>query len=273
MNSASLAKGKRELVKFSGEVLGNHTESVHAPSVLRMAQELAAFRDQFGIQLAAMPGAGNHFRGRDGENATPKERSDNDFIGMGYTVINAYAVTEALNQIGVPAICMSVINDRDLPAEMRGKSITPYHRVDAISALVTGRVVVLGGGSGRVGTSTDGAGKQLAAEIGANFIKGTNAPGVCNRDPRDDSHPEPLQVFQTMPFEYAFRNELGVFDPLSLALLTQSGIDQLRVLVYDARNPGGLISSYLRHSGTLLYKDAPLKAWEIDPETNLFLLK
>ena len=167
---------KRVLLKLSGEALSSPGNSFD-PAILRsLAQELKEIHD-LGIDLAIVVGGGNFIRGKMIEQMGV-DRVQGDYMGMLGTVINALAVQNALEKIGVPTRVQTAI-------EMQ-KVAEPFIVRKAIRHLEKGRVVIFAGGTGSPYFSTDTTSALRAAEINADVIlmAKNGVDGVYNADPK-----------------------------------------------------------------------------------------
>ena len=163
---------KRVLLKLSGEVLaGEKGVGIDFEKVLSVCEKVKTCVDM-GVQVGIVVGGGNFWRGR---SSGEMDRTRADHMGMLATSINALALCDALEQLGVTARVQTAIEMRQV-AE-------PYIRNKAIRHLEKGRVVIFGCGTGNPFFSTDTAAALRAAEIGADVIfKATNVDGVYDSD-------------------------------------------------------------------------------------------
>jgi uridylate kinase len=167
---------KRILLKFGGEALGGENgfgiNVDEAENIARRVQEIY----QLGVQVAIVIGAGNLWRGKQGLDHG-MDRATADYMGMLGTMMNALALMDALERIGVYTRVQSAIEMRTI-AE-------PYIRRRAIRHLEKGRVVIFGAGTGNPFFSTDTAAALRATEIDAEvLIKATKVDGVYDSDPK-----------------------------------------------------------------------------------------
>jgi len=204
---------RRVLLKLSGEAFaGSQGFGVDTDVVHGLAKEIKEVR-ALGVDVAVVVGGGNIFRARTG---TPHgiERSTADYMGMVASVLNALALQDGLERIGVDTRCQSAI-------EMRAVA-EPYIRRRAVRHLEKGRVVIFAAGTGNPYFTTDTAAALRAAEIGAEAIlKGTNVDGIFDRDPRQ--HPDARH----MPhLEYLEALNLGVqvLDATAISLSMETNI-------------------------------------------------
>lgn len=170
---------KRVILKLSGEALaGNTGFGIEPPTIKEICEEIKEVH-QLGIEMAIVVGGGNIWRGQIGSQMG-MDRSQADYMGMLATVMNALALQDCLESIGVPTRVQTSIEMRQI-AE-------PYIRRKAIRHLEKGRVVIFAGGTGNPYFSTDTTAALRAAEIEADVIlmAKNNVDGVYNADPRID---------------------------------------------------------------------------------------
>ena len=152
-------KYKRIMLKLSGEALaGEKGYGIDFDVVSRVAEEIKE-AVSLGVEIGAVVGGGNIWRGRDGNQV---DRTTSDYMGMLATCINALALQGALEGIGVLTRVQTAIEMREI-AE-------PFIRRKAVRHLEKGRVVIFGAGSGNPYFSTDTAAALRAAEIDAEII-------------------------------------------------------------------------------------------------------
>jgi len=170
---------KRILYKVSGEVLmGDTPFGIDMNTVHRVAEDIKEIVDQ-GVELCLVIGGGNIFRGLAGA-AKGMERSSADYMGMLATVMNALAVQDALEQIGVSTRVQSAIPMATV--------CEPYIRRRALRHLEKGRVVIFAAGTGSPYFTTDTTAALRAAEMDCEaLLKGTSVDGVYTADPKKDS--------------------------------------------------------------------------------------
>ncbi len=177
-------KYHRILLKFSGEALGGDVGSGIDPTrALEIAGRVKEVREM-GVDVAIVIGAGNLWRGKVGL-SSGMDRATADYMGMLATVMNALALMDALESLGVMTRVQSAI-------EMRSVA-EPYIRRRAIRHLEKGRVVIFGGGTGNPYFSTDTAAALRAMEIDADvLIKATKVDGVYDSDPQ--KNPKAVEI-------------------------------------------------------------------------------
>jgi uridylate kinase len=230
---------QRILLKLSGEALaGPQRYGIDAAVIARFALELKEVHD-LGCELALVVGGGNIYRGSDGGNAG-MDRVTGDYMGMLATLINALALQNALEHLGVHTRVMSAIEMQQV-AE-------PYIRRRATRHLEKGRVVIFGGGTGNPYFTTDTAAGLRAMEIGAEVIfKATKVDGVFDADPM--LHVGAKQYTELTYLEVLSRN-LKVMDATAISLCMDN---KLPILVFNLLEHGNIRRAVLgEHLGTLV---------------------
>ncbi|WP_261809299.1 UMP kinase [Levilactobacillus humaensis] len=172
-------KYKRIMLKLSGEALaGDKGFGINPPVIKTVAEEVKSVY-KLGIQIAIVVGGGNMWRGVSGEQMG-MERAQADYIGMLATIMNALALQDNLESIGVPTRVQTSIEMRQI-AE-------PYIRRKAIRHLEKERVVIFAGGTGSPYFSTDTTAALRAAEINADAIlmAKNGVDGIYSADPKKD---------------------------------------------------------------------------------------
>ena len=170
-------KYRRILLKLSGEVLGNREtgECIDPEKLAFMAARVKKIHS-LGVEVGIVLGGGNIFRGLTGA-GKGVNRVTGDSMGMLATIINALAMMNALESIGVPTRVMTAI---EMP-----KLAEPFIQRRALRHFEKGRVVIFGGGTGNPYFSTDSAAALKASEIGADaLLKATKVDGIYTGPPR-----------------------------------------------------------------------------------------
>ncbi len=171
---------KRVLLKISGEALMGQREFGLDPATINRVAEEVKQVHALGVECCLVIGGGNIFRGLAGA-SQGMQRASADYVGMLATVMNALAMQNALEQIGVHTRVQSAISMQAI-AE-------PYIRRRAIRHLEKGRVVIFAAGTGNPYFTTDTAAALRASEMGCEaLLKGTKVDGVYSADPK--LHPE-----------------------------------------------------------------------------------
>ena len=228
---------KRVLLKLSGEVLAGGKESgIDFDTVLNVCERLKT-SVEMGVQVAIVVGGGNFWRGR---SSGKMDRTRADHMGMLATSINALALADGLEQLGVTARVQTAIEMRQI-AE-------PYIRNKAVRHLEKGRVVIFGCGTGNPFFSTDTAAALRAAEIGADVIfKATNVDGVYDSDPK--KNPNAVK-FDTLSHLDVLQKGLHVMDSTAASLCMDNEIE---ILVFNLDDPDNIVRAMTgEHNGTLV---------------------
>lgn len=174
-------KYKRVVLKLSGEALaGEAGHGINPPEIRKVAEEIKEVHD-LGVEIAIVVGGGNMWRGEAGA-AMGMERAQADYIGMLGTVMNALALQDNLESVGVPSRVQTAIEMRQV-AE-------PYIRRKAVRHLEKGRIVIFAAGTGSPYFSTDTTAALRASEINADVIlmAKNGVDGVYSADPRQDEN-------------------------------------------------------------------------------------
>ena len=212
---------KRILLKLSGEALaGAKGSGLDFEKVVEVCEEIKKCVD-LGVEIAIVVGGGNFWRGR---SSGKMDRTRADHMGMLATTINALAVADGLEQVGVVSRVQTAIEMRQI-AE-------PYIRNKAVRHLEKGRVVVFGCGTGNPFFSTDTAAALRAAEIDADVIfKATNVDGVYDKDPNKFSD---AVKFTEITHNELLEKHLAVMDTAAAAICQENNIP---ILVFNLQDP------------------------------------
>src|SRR5437870_13318441 len=226
MKKSQRPKYSRILLKLSGEALGDESGVGIRPEALQdMAQQIREVRD-LGVQLVIVIGGGNIFRGQQGSERGI-ERATGDYMGMLATIINALALQDALEKIGVATRVQSAIS--------MSQVAEPFIRRRAQRHLEKGRVVIFGGGTGNPFVSTDTAAALRANEIGAEVIlKATKVDGMYDSDPK--KNPKASRYSQISYLE-ALQKQLKVMDSTAFSLCMDN---KMPIIVFDLFKPHNL---------------------------------
>lgn len=224
---------QRCVLKISGEALASDltNETIDAPTVSRIAREIADSVAELGVEVAVMVGGGNIWRGSTGQ-GEGIDRATSDTMGMLGTVINALALQDAIEREGQPTRVLSAISMAEV--------CEPYIRRRAIRHLEKGRVVIFAAGMGQPYFTTDTPAALRAAEIEAQVIlKGTHSgvDGVYDADPR--RNPDATR-FDEIGFMDVIARDLRVMD---LTAITFCRDNSLPILVFDLMVPGNIRSA------------------------------
>ncbi len=216
---------KRILLKLSGEVLmGDGQFGIDPVTVARVAQEIAGVAVNH--ELCLVVGGGNIFRGLAAA-AKGFDRTSADYMGMLATVMNALAVQNALEQIGVDTRVQSAIPMSTV--------CEPFIRRRAERHLEKGRIVIFAAGTGNPYFTTDSAAALRAAEMGCEALfKGTSVDGVYDADPKKVPT---AQRYETVTFNRVLSDDLKVMDASAVALCRDNNIP---IVVFNIREQGNL---------------------------------
>jgi uridylate kinase len=225
---------RRVLLKVSGEVLmGEQGFGIDMKTVQAVAGEVAEVV-RSGVELCLVIGGGNIFRGLSTA-AQGMDRSQADYMGMLATVMNALAMQNALENMGVYTRVQSAIR-MDTVAE-------PYIRRRAMRHLEKGRVVIFAAGVGAPFFTTDTGAALRAAEMGCDaLLKGTSVDGVYTADPKKDPSAE---RYDRLSYMEVLSKDLRVMDASAISMMRENDIP---IVVFSIRERGAL-SRVLRGEG------------------------
>jgi len=216
----------RLLLKLSGEgLMGDKAYGLDLAVIERLAREIRDVHAA-GVQICLVIGGGNIFRGVSSA-AQGMDRTSADYMGMLATVMNALAVQNLLEKVGVPtrvqsAIPMSAICE-------------PYVRRRAVRHMEKGRVVIFAAGTGNPFFTTDTAAALRAVEMNCDvLLKATQVDGVYDADPK--TCPD-AQRFSSLSYGHVLREDLKVMDTSAIALARDNGIP---ILVFSLAEQGAL---------------------------------
>jgi uridylate kinase len=217
---------RRVLLKLSGEALmGEQAFGIDPAVTTKIAREIGEIQ-QLGVQTAVVIGGGNLFRGL-AASARGMDRATADYMGMLATVINALALQDALEHIGVPTRVASAI-------EMRAVA-EPFIRRRAVRHLEKGRVVIFAAGTGNPYFTTDTAAALRAMEMKADVIlKGTKVDGIYTADPMVDST---ATKFSDISYLKVLERGLKVMDATAISLCMDN---KLPIVVFNLRTAGNV---------------------------------
>ena len=207
--------------------MGDRGYGIDPATVEFMAAEIKKVADM-GIQVAVVIGGGNIFRGVEAS-VEGMERASADYMGMLATVINALALQNSLERIGVQTRVQSAIEMREL-AE-------PYIRRRAVRHLEKGRVVIFAAGTGNPYFTTDTAAALRAMEIGADVIlKGTKVDGVYTADPMKVPS---AKRYDEITYIDVLKDNLKVMDSTAITLCMDNN---LPIIVFNLKKPDNIIN-------------------------------
>lgn len=215
---------RRILLKMSGEVLmGQREFGLDPATVQRMAQDV---KDAIalGVQVCIVVGAGNIFRGVSGA-SQGMDRTTADYMGMLGICINALALQNALEQIGVQTRVQSAIHMNAI--------CEPYIRRKAIRHMEKGRVVIFAAGTGNPYFTSDTTGALRASEMDCDAIfKGTKVDGVYSADPFKD---DKATRFEKLTYMDVLTKDLKVMDATAISLARENNVP---IVIFNIREPG-----------------------------------
>ena len=219
-------KPHRVVLKLSGESLaGSQRWGIDLKSLFLIAKEIKNAHNKR-VQIGIVVGGGNIWRGgRDQGLQLDRVIADN--MGMLATVINALALQDALEQVGVHTRVLSAIEV--------SKVSEPFIRRRAIRHLEKGRIVIFAAGTGNPYFSTDTAAALRAVEIGASMLlKATHVDGIYSDDPK--KNPKATR-FKAISYSMAIQQKLKIMDTSALALCQENDIP---VRVFDMHKSGNI---------------------------------
>src|ERR1700720_4191208 len=218
-------KYRRVLLKVSGEALmGERDYGLDPVMIERIAGEIESVHD-LGVELCLVIGGGNIFRGLSGA-AVGMERASGDYMGMLATVINALAMQNELERVGVMTRVQSAISMQSV--------CEPYIRRRAIRHMEKGRVVIFAAGTGNPFFTTDTAAALRASEMGCDaLLKATKVDGVYDADP--NRVPGAVR-FDRLSYLDVLSRDLQVMDTSAISLARENRIP---ILVFSIFESGG----------------------------------
>jgi len=227
MSDSQPPRYRRILLKLSGEALMGAEEYGIDPLVIRRIAGEVRDVTVRGIQVALVIGGGNIFRGA-GLARAGMDRVTADHMGMLATVMNALAMQDALEALGVYARVMSALRIHEVCED--------YIRRRATRHLEKGRVVIFAAGTGNPFFTTDTAASLRAIEIGADvFLKATKVNGVYDADPL--KNPNAVR-YSRLTFDRVLSEKLTVMDATAIVLCRDNNVP---LQVFNLLNPGDLI--------------------------------
>ncbi len=214
--------------------MGRGSYGIDPETAARVSTEIKQARE-IGTEVCVVVGGGNIFRGIKGA-AEGLDRSTADHMGMLATVMNALALQNALEQVGVDTRVLSAIPMASVSE--------PYIRRRAIRHLEKGRVVIFAAGTGNPFFTTDTAAALRAAEMNCNaLLKGTQVDGVYNADPKQD--PSAVR-YDSLSYMDVLRQDLKVMDASAISLSRENNIP---IVVFSIHTENELVN-VLQGGGT-----------------------
>ena len=238
-------KYHRVLLKLSGEALaGPKKTGLDAETMLPICKSIKKCVDA-GVEMGIVVGGGNFWRGRSSENM---DRTRADHIGMLATTMNALAVADMLESLGLEVRVQTAISMQQI-AE-------PYIRNRAITHLKKGRVVILGFGTGTPVLSTDTAATLRAVEIEADILlKATMVDGVYDKDPHKY---EDAVRYSRLTFSDVLGSALQVMDSTAASMCRDN---KMPMLVFDLSRPENIYDAVMGEDvGTVVSEVDPIAA-------------
>jgi len=222
----SSPKFKRILLKLSGEIFsGSQGFGLDAKKVSQIAEDIKEVYD-LGVEIGIVVGGGNIFRGREGK-SLGIDRATADYMGMLATVINALALQDALEKLGINTRVQTAIEMRQI-AE-------PFIRRRAIRHLEKGRIVIFAAGTGNPFFTTDTAAVLRASEIKAEVIlKETKVDGVYTEDPFVNPNAKKFETINALDF---LKLRLSALDATAVSLSMENKIP---IIVFSMVERGSL---------------------------------
>ena len=216
----------RLTLKLSGERLaGEGGYGINSAAIADVAKEVRAVHEM-GVQVAIVIGGGNIIRGV-AASSEGMDRANADYMGMIATVMNALALQDALEKVGLDTRVLSALEIKEV-AE-------PYVRRRAVRHLEKGRVVIFAGGIGTPYVTTDTAAALRSAEVGSEvLLKGTGVPGVYDADPRENTD---AVLYEKIGYDEVLQKNLRFMDQAAIALCREN---RLPIVVFDMSVPGNI---------------------------------
>jgi uridylate kinase len=234
-------KYKRVVLKLSGEALaGDQKMGLDFTVINRICESIKKCVDA-GAEIGIVVGGGNFWRGR---SSGSMDRTRADHIGMLATTMNALAVADSLEALGVEVRVQTAISMQQI-AE-------PYIRNRAITHLKKGRVVIFGCGTGSPFFSTDTAATLRAVEIEADILlKATLVDGVYNKDPH--KYADAVR-YEKITFSDVLSSALSVMDSTAASMCRDN---QMPMLVFDLSRPDNIYDAIMgKPVGTVVTENA-----------------
>ena len=219
--------------------MGDDAFGINPITIERMVLDVQAVSD-LGVEIAVVIGGGNIFRGV-ASGAQGMDRATADYMGMLATVMNALALADAMQRVGIIARVMSAIDIQQV--------VEPYIRPKALQYLEEGKLVIFAAGTGNPFFTTDTAAALRGSEIGAEIVlKATKVDGVYDADP---SKYKDAVRYKHLSFDEAINKHLQVMDTTAFALCRDQ---KLPINVFSIVKPGALMRVVMgEDEGTLVH--------------------
>lgn len=223
-------------MKFSGEALaGDNQFGIDIHVLDRIAKEIKSLVEN-AIEVGIVIGGGNIIRGVSAAQGGIIRRTSGDYMGMLATVINAVAMQEALEHIGLDTRVQSAIEIKEI--------CESYIYRKAIRHLEKGRVVIFGAGTGNPFFTTDTAATLRAIEIGSDLIiKATKVDGIYDKDPNKFKDAKKLD---TLSYNDALIGDIEVMDDTAISLAKDN---KLPIVVCNMFKKGNLLQVIKHQQG------------------------
>jgi len=233
---------KRVLLKLSGEALMGDQGYGQDPKTLERIAKDVKNALEIGVEVCLVVGGGNIFRGIQGA-ANGMERASADYMGMLATVLNALAIQNTLERMGVDTRVMSAINMMQV--------CEPYIRRRAERHIQRGRVVIFAAGTGNPYFTTDTAAALRANEMGCDLLmKGTQVDGVYDSDPQKNKK---AKHFDKLSYHEVLVRDLQVMDQSAISLAREN---QIPIMVFSIHNENALAEAVCGKGKFTLITDA-----------------
>lgn len=222
--TVEIPRYRKVLLKVSGEALMGKQSYGHDQAIIKRICKEIKDVTHMGVEVCVVVGGGNIYRGMSGAEHG-MERASADYMGMLATVLNALALQNALEKIGVETRVLSAIQMMEI--------CETYIRRRAIRHMQRGRVVIFAAGTGNPFFTTDTTAALRAAEMGCDALfKGTQVDGVYTADPRKDKK---AQKLDKLSYHQVLKQDLKVMDASAISLSRENGIP---IIVFSIHAPG-----------------------------------
>ena len=205
------AKYKKILLKISGESLAGDKRHGFSTDALTATAKQIAKLNKLGVEIGVVVGGGNFWRGREGDEM---DRTTADYMGMLATVINALAISDALERLGVESRVMTAFAIDKIGEQYNIKTAKRY--------LSEGKVVVFGGGTGNPFFSTDTGASLRACEINAEvLLLAKNIDGIYDSDPKTNPN---AKKFDKLTYDEYVARGLKALDTSAVIMCKENGL-------------------------------------------------
>jgi uridylate kinase len=216
----------RVLLKLSGESFCKPGDfGIDGPSIESIAERIVDIC-KLGPQVAIVVGAGNFIRGETFSQKSHIPRTTADYMGMLATIINACALQETLEKLGLPTRVLSAIEVSAM--------CEPFIRRRALRHLERGRVVILAGGTGNPFFTTDTCAALRASELDADLlIKATKVEGVYSDDPKKNPQ---ATLITRLSYDDVLKQSLRIMDHAAISLCRDKSIPIVVLNIFKKGN-------------------------------------